>query len=191
MAGSRVPIVVGILAIGGGITWLALRDQGSNAAPPASGSAGGSSAQSGSGKGAISAPEGPTLGSGATPNAFDTPRPGLPDAGPIDAPSHRDVFAAQPRDPAWATRTEDELELRFRKLKLTAVKGVECHADQCELTLSGPVETVSTTIAKLETPAGLSAVASSIVLGGPERTGDQMTMRVYAVFERAPEPPAP
>lgn len=187
MAGSRVPIVVGILAIAGGITWLALRDRGPSARPAAAGSAGGSSAGSGSGKAAISAPQGPILGSGTTANAFDPPRPVLPDAGPIDAPSHRDVFAAQPRDTAWATRTEDELELRFRKLKLTAVKGVECHADQCELTIVGGADAVEATVAKLEGPTGLSTVATSIVLGGPERTGDQLTLRVYALFDRTTE----
>lgn len=185
MAVGRAPIVVGILAVAGGLTWFALRDQGSDGLT-AGGS--GSAPHSGSGKAAISAPQGPSLGSGETANAFDPPPPVLPDAGPIDAPSHRDVFAAQARDAPWATRTERELEDRFRKLKLTAVKGVECHADQCELTITGPAEAVETTIARLESPNGLSTLAKSMVLGGPERTGDQLTLRVYALFDRPAEP---
>lgn len=185
MAGSRVPIVVGILAIAGGLTWFALRrdhGQGSNDLTAA-----GSGSGSGSGRGAIFAPEGPSLGGGAS--AFDPP-PGAPppvlvDAPlPIDAASHRDVFAAQLRDAAWAKRTEDELEDRVRKLKLTAVQGIECRADQCELMITGPAEAVESTIAKLESTKGLPTVAKSILLGGPERSGDQLTLRVYALFDR-------
>lgn len=183
MAGSRVPIVVGILAISGGIAWFALRDRGSdNLTPDRSGS--GSS--SGSGKAAISAPEGPRLG-GSGANAFPDPaRPMLPaDAAPIDAPSHRDVFTAQTRDPAWATRMEDELKDKVRSLTLTAVQRVECRADQCELVLAGSVDQVEASIQKLESPKGLTTIAKALLLGGPEHSGNQLTMRVYALFDRA------
>jgi len=179
MAGSRAPIVVGALAIVGGITWFALRDSGRDS-KTARGS--GSAPDTGSGKAAIFAPEGPRLGGSGS--AFDSPRPALPDAQPIDAPSHRDVFTAQPRDPEWAPRTERELEDQIRKLKLTTIKGVECRADQCELTLVGTIDAVETTIAKLERPKGLSASMKSILLGGPEHQGEQMTLRVYALFDR-------
>lgn len=184
--GSRALLVVAVLAIAGGIAWFALRGPGRSA-----GSTDRSVALtptgSGSGRGAISAPAGPALGSGA--NAFDPPaRPALPDAAPaIDAPSHRDVFTVQTRDPAWASRTEDELEDRVRTLTLTAVQRVECRADQCELTITGPVEAVETTIAKLEGPKGLSTMAKSLLLGGPERNGEQLTLRVYALFDRPAE----
>lgn len=187
MAGSRAPIVVGILAIAGGITWFALRERGSEESLTAGGT-GGSAGNSKSGKAAISAPEGPSLG-GSGANAFDqTPRPALPDAQSIDAPSHRDVFTAQPRDPRWAPRTEDELEDRVRTLTLTSVQAVECRTDQCELLLAGPSADIEATIAKLEGPKGLTTLAKSMLLGGPERNGDQLTLRVYALFERAPEP---
>lgn len=183
---SRALLVVAVLAIAGGIAWFALRGPGRSP-----GSTDGSGALtptgSGSGRGAISAPAGPALGSGA--NAFDPPaRPALQDAAPaIDAPSHRDVFAAQTRDPAWASRTEDELKDRVRTLTLTAVQRVECRADQCELTITGPIEAVETTIAKLEGPKGLSTMAKSLLLGGPERNGEQMTLRAYALFDRPAE----
>jgi len=183
--GLRALLVVAVLAIAGGIVWFALRGpgrspgstDGSGALPP-------TGSGSGSGRGALSAPAGPVLGSGA--NAFDSPpRPALQDAAPaIDAPSHRDVFAAQTRDPAWASQTEDELKDRVRTLTLTAVQRVECRADQCELTITGPVEAVETTIAKLEGPKGLSTMAKSLLLGGPERNGEQLTLRVYALFDR-------
>ena len=124
MAVGRTPIVVGILAIAGGIAWFALRDSGPDSRPTQG--SGSLTAPAGSGKAAISAPEGPRLGGGA--NAFDPPpgTPVLPDAMAIDAPSHRDVFTAQSRDPAWAKRTEGVLEDRVRKLGLTAVQGIEC-----------------------------------------------------------------
>ncbi len=187
MAGSRVPIVVGILAVAGGITWFALRgDQGSSGLTPAPAPRSGS----GAGRAAIFAPEGPTLeGPALGVNAFDPPPgpalPALVDAPPgIDAPSHRDVFDAQTRDPAWAARTEGELKERIRKLKLTTVLGVDCRTDQCELTLSGSPEAIDTTIATLEGAKGLSTLAKSLLLGGPEQSGEQMTLRVYALFDR-------
>jgi hypothetical protein len=184
MAVGRAPIVVGILAIAGGIAWFALRDS-RPASDPAQGS-GGLTGTPGSGKAAIFAPEGPSLGGSGNPfdSASGTPRPVLPDAVAIDAPSHRDVFSAQPRDPTWATRTEDELKDRVRKLTLTAVQAVDCRTDQCELTISGPLDAVDATIAKLEGPKGLPSVSKSMLLGGPERTGDTLTLRVYALFDR-------
>ena len=180
MAGLRVPIVVGILAIAGGIAWFALRGtQGSKdltANGPGSGS-------TGSGKGAIFAPQGPSLGS----DAFGAAAP--VDAAPtIDAPSHHDVFVAQPRDPRWSRATEDDLKAIVFKLKLTTVERIECHTDQCELLLVGPADKVETTVAELEDSKGLRTVAKSLLLGGPERSGDKLTLRVYALFERAPEP---
>lgn len=183
MAGSRASIVVGILAIAGGITWFALRDSGRGSRPAqGSGALTPRGSGSGSGKAAIFAPEGPQLaGSG---NAFDPPRPALLDAQVIDAPSHRDVFTAQTRDPAWAAKIEGELEAQMRRLKLTAVQGVECRADQCELTITGTIHAVETTIAALESPEGLSTSAKSLLLGGPEHRDDQLTLRVYALFER-------
>jgi hypothetical protein len=188
MAIGRAPIVVGIVVIAGGIAWFAMRDSRPASGPaPGSGglTAGGSG--SGSGKAAISAPQGPSLG-GSGGNAFDPsypgPAPALPDAMAIGAPSHRDVFAAQTRDPAWSTSTEDDLKAMVGKLKLTTVESVECHTDQCELTLVGPAGDVDATVAKLEGPKGLPKLAKSMLLGGPERNGDTLTLRVYAMFER-------
>jgi hypothetical protein len=180
---SRVPIVVGILAIAGGITWFALRapksdgpTQGSGGLTAANGSA------SGSGKAAIFAPEGPSL-AGSGSSAFDTPHPALLDGGqPIDAPSQRDRFVAQTRDDDWAGDTEAELRRTLRKLAVTNVNTVECRADQCELTIAGTPETVDATVAKLE--SGLSTVAKSLLLSGAEKSGERMTLRVYALFAR-------
>ncbi len=181
MAGSRVPIVVGILAIAGGIAWFALhRDQGSKGLTTA-----GSGSTTGSGKGAIYAPEGPSLSTGS--NAFDPPRPALVDA-VLDAPSHRDVFVAQARDPQWSRATEDDLKAMIGKLKLTTVESVECHTDQCELTLVGPADKVEAAVADLESTKGLRQLSKALLLGGPERSGDKLTLRVYALFERTPEP---
>lgn len=181
MAVARAPIVVGILAIVGGIAWFAMRGS-KTATDPTQGSGNLPRTGSGSGKAAIFAPEGPSLGGSAT--AFDPSRPVLPDAVAIDAPSHRDVFTAQTRDPAWATRTEDDLKDKVRLLTLTAVQRVECRADQCELTLTGSIDAVDATIAKLESPKGLTTLAKSMLLSGPERTGDTLTLRVYALFDR-------
>lgn len=184
MAVPRAPIVVGILAISGGIAWFAMRDS-KTAVDPAPGSESFPSTGTRSGKAAIFAPEGPSLGGSG--NAFEPPRPVLPDAVAIDAPSHRDLFVTQTRDPGWANRTEGELKDRLRKLTLTTVQGVECRTDQCELTIAGPVDAVDATIAKLEGPHGLPSFAKSMLLGGPERTGDTLTLRVYAMFDRPVE----
>lgn len=183
---SRLPIVVGILAIAGGITWFALR-RGSDAPGTTQGSGPlttGSGA--GSGKAAISAPERPALtGSGsAVANAFDMPGPALPDGGvaPPEKPSHRNVFAAQARDNDWADATEEDLKDRVRTLKLTTVSNIDCRTDQCELTLSGSADTVDATIAKLE--SGLSTTARSLLLGRPERSDNTLTLRAYAIYQR-------
>ena len=186
MAVPRAPIVVGIVVIAGGIAWFAMRDS-KSASGPAPGSAGltTSGIGSGSGKAAISAPEGPSLGGSA--NAFDptyTNPPALPDAMAIDAPSHRDVFAAQAREGEWASETTGQLKALVGKLKLTAVEGVECRTDQCELTLAGLAGDVAAAVAKLEGPKGLPTLAKSMLLGGPERAGDTLTLRVYAMFDR-------
>ena len=186
MAVARAPIVVGILVIAGGIAWFAMRDSKPRTGP-AHGSGDLTAAGSGSepGKAAISAPQGPSLGGSG--NAFDPSypaAPALPDAMAIDAPSHRDVFAAQPRELAWSRSTEDDLKTLVGKLKLTTVESVECHTDQCELTLVGPATDVDATIAKLEGPMGLPKLAKSMLLGGPERNGDTLTLRVYALFDR-------
>lgn len=186
MAVARAPIVVGIVVIAGGIAWFAMRGS-KTASGPAQGSAGltGSAVGSSSGKAAISAPQGPSLGGSA--NAFDptyTDPPALPDAMAIDAPSQHDLFTAQARDAAWANETSRDIKALVGKLKLTTVEGVECRTDQCELTLVGPAEDVDATIAKLEGPKGLPKLAKSMLLSGPERDGDKLTLRVYAMFDR-------
>jgi len=188
---SRLPIVVGILAIVGGIAWFALRGT-SDTPGPAQGSGTLTTTGSGSGKAAIFAPEGPALtGSGSAQagpvNAFDPIAPALPAlldaAAPPEKLTHRDVFAAQARDNDWAAAQEDELEDRLRTLKLTtAVSAVDCRTDQCELTLAGSSDTVEAAIAKLE--SGLSKQAKSLLLGRPERSDDKLTLRVYTIYER-------
>lgn len=180
----RAYIVVGILAIAGGFAWFALR---SGAPPSATGSSAVTAPASGTGKAAISAPAGPSLGGSGHPFDPTGPLPVLPDAQAIDAPSHRDIYTAQPRDAGWATRTEDELKDRVRALTLTAVQAVECRTDQCELTIAGTIAEVESTVGALEGPKGLSKLARSLLLGGPEQRDGRMTMRVYALFDR----PAP
>lgn len=187
---SRLPIVVGILAIAGGIAWFALRrtsepsgtTQGSESLTP-----------SGSGKAAISAPEGPALtgsgsdsgssgsAAGSTVNAFDPP-PSDASTPPIDGVLARDVFMAQSRDEEWAPRTEQDLRNRLRKLGVGAVTALECRSDRCELTIAGSADVVDKTIAKLE--SGLTSVAKSLLLGRPEMGDGSLSLRVYAIYDR-------
>jgi hypothetical protein len=188
MAVPRAPIIVGIVAITGGIAWFALRESGSGKRVDPHGSA---ALTPGSGRAAIAAPEGPTLGSGTT--AFTTgPRPSLPDAGvdalTIDAPSHREVFVTQTRDPAWAKKTEAEIKKRFKALSLAAtLDAAECRADQCELTIAGASEDIATAFDKLESKQGLGAFADSLLLSTPEQRDGKLFVRAYAMFERPPE----
>lgn len=185
MAVARAPIVVGIVVIAGGIAWFAMRDSRPGSGPPHGSGGLTASGAPGSEKAAISAPQGPSLGGSA--NAFDPAYinpPALPDAMEIDAPSHRDVFAAQAKDDAWADETASQLKGLVGKLKLTTVEGVECRTDQCELTLVGPADKVEATVGKLEGSKGLPTLAKSMLLGGPERSGDTLTLRVYAMFDR-------
>jgi hypothetical protein len=189
MAVPRAPLILGIVAIVGGIAWFGLRDRGGGTRVDSQGSAG---LTPGSGKAAISAPEGPRLGSGSEAFTEGT-RPSLPDGGtveiPIDAPSHRDVFATQTRDPSWARTTESEIKKRFRALSTgTTLDAIDCRATQCELTIAGATDDVSAAFAKLESPQGLGDFAESLLLSTPEpRDNGTMRVRVYAMFTRAPE----
>jgi hypothetical protein len=190
MSVARLPIVVGIVAITGGIAWFALHRSSDDHQVDPQGSALLTPAGSGSGKAAIRAGD-PSLDLGA--NAFDpqTPRPALIDGGAetvaIDAPSHREIFVTQTRDPRWAKKTEATITAQFKKLSLTTLHSIECRADQCEMILAGSTDEVSATIDKLETKQGLLEIATSVLLSTPEQTDGKMTLRAYALFER-PQP---
>ncbi|MDB4962086.1 MAG: hypothetical protein JWP01_2085 [Myxococcales bacterium] len=193
MAVPRAPVVVGIVVIAGGIAWFALRDRNPGAGSGTRGDSQGSAAlTTGSGKAAISAPAGPRLGSGS--EAFTEGLP-LPDGGTatvdaltIDAPSHRDVFVTQTRDPGWATRTESEIKKRFRALSLgVTLDALECRANQCELTISGASDDIATAFDRLESKQGLGEFADKLLLSGPEQRDGTMIVRAYAMFERSPE----
>lgn len=144
----------------------------------------------GSGRAAVSAPAGPSLGSAVIDVPTDVPSlavpqgQGQPAATPPTPPaSQREAFTAQTRDPSWAPVVEAEIGKRLQKLEV-AVERVECRHDSCELALGGDAAAVDAAISKLESKNGLRGYAESIVLTAPEQQGERMVVRAYAVFER-------
>lgn len=180
MAAPRLPIVVGILVLGGGLTWLALRDRDEPARAPIDPQG---SAAPGSGKAAIAAPEGPSLGSGSGHPFGGDPAPATPAAAVADAgPSpQQQAFTAQTRDPAWAGTTEAEIKRRLATLKGAKLEAAECRDSQCELTIGGSTEDVTTALSALE---GFRDIAQSMVLTAPEMRDNKMVVRAYLQFDR-------
>ncbi len=145
----------------------------------------------GSGRAAISAPAGPSLGSAVIDAPSDVPSLAVPQGQgqpaatpPSPSGNPREDFTAQTRDPSWAPVVEAEIGKRLQKLRV-AVERVECRHDRCELALGGDAAAVDTAISKLESDKGLRGYAEAIVLTAPEPQGDRMLLRAYAIFERA------
>lgn len=194
MAQLRWPILVAVVAITIGITWLAGREGDPPAqrpapasAPPATGSA--------TGPAAAYAPAGPSLATGGgallTREAFRVATPATADGAPPEpvAASPQPAFAAQARDPAWAGATEAEIQRRLARLG-AKLERAECRHDQCELTFGGSTEDVADSLAALENGRGLRALARSVLLTAPEQRDGRTIVRAYARFDRG-EPPAP
>lgn len=164
--------------------WWTSRDDARPEKPAVSGG----SAEPVAGKAAISAPAGPSLApardvpSGPAFTARAAPVP-VPVPAPASAPAG-ESYAAQDRDPAWARATESEIRARLAKLRVP-LEAVECRHDRCELTLAGDTEAISDALAQLETRAGLNGFARSIQLTAPVPQGDRLTLRAYALFDRA------
>ncbi len=181
---ARWPILVGAVAISGGIAWFALRDGGTSSrtdgkiAPEASGSPAGTT---------------PTLpGSGATGRTgkIDIVPVQRPQAtqGSAELPAPNTAFEAQDRDAAWASNTEGDIRARVRQLRGGKLDAVECRQDQCLLTMSGSEEEISRSISELETQAGLRDYADHILLTGPEPRDGKLSIKVYASFDRRAKP---
>lgn len=184
---ARWPVVVGIAAISGGIAWFAHRDGGPSEPAPLS--------HGEPGPAAIRAPAGPELGASANTwaaqpqpaQATDTPRPELPTFAPEGVgppPAAATEFAAQSRDPQWASATEAEITKRVRALRGAKLEATECRHDQCVLTVAGSEAEVGKTIAELEGPHGLHGFARNVLLTAPETRDGKMVLRAYALFDR-------
>ena len=165
--GDRTPFVVGILAIVAVVAWLVLRGDSAQptpapATPPVA-----------RGSAAINAPERPTLGS-------DTARPELPAIGP----TAEDTFSEEDRDAAWAPKTETEIAKRWKQVRGAKLESSECRRTQCRLVIVGTEQEVAASIADLEGPRGLHGFAENVLLTSPAKTGDTITLRIYAKFDR-------
>lgn len=160
MSVTRIVSAVGIIALCG-----ACRDKstGSQATGTQSGSGG---------RAAIAAPAAPSL-----------PTPPPPSA--AKGPAASEVFAAQPRDPAWADATERELKQRIPALASAQLLSTECRHDQCMLELGGAEQDVAAILSRLESPTkGITGFAKSLMLTAPEQRDGKTIVRAYAQFDR-------
>lgn len=177
---ARWGIVVGALAIAGGITWFAMRRGGT--ADDATGKIG---------------PEGSTdLTSGTTAAGPQTRRDGRIDLTPKTRPERggsaaelpamgNSAFEAEVRDGEWAIATETEIKRRFAVgVREGKLESAECRRDQCLLTMSGSEDEMTKALADLETEGGLRNYADHIILDGPVMQDGKMIVRAYAVFDR-------
>ncbi|MBA3538704.1 MAG: hypothetical protein H0T79_03685 [Deltaproteobacteria bacterium] len=131
------------------------------------------------------APTEPALPSMPSVPSEPPPRPELPaqDSSALATTNGAEAFASEPRDPAWATRTEGAI--RDRLTSLGTKLETECHQTRCKLVLDGGNAEVSKALARIESANGLVGFASSIVLTAPEQRADgTMVLRAFAIFER-------
>ena len=145
----------------------------------------------GPGKAAIFAPAGPSLGAGSGHPFGDDPVPALPAEVGDEAARVRDpgpsaqqlAFSEQARDPSWAGTTETEIRRRLGRLDGAQLEA-ECRHDQCELTIGGSTDSVSSAIAALESTARaarLREVGAAHRAGGARRqAGDPGVRTVRA-----------
>ncbi len=171
---ARWPILVGAVAISGGIAWFGC---GSNDKPA------GKIAPEGSG----ALTPAPAAGSSAQ-------RSGKIDVAPLQHPQHtatpaeaapaNAAFEAQSRDAEWASDTEADIKAKLKFLKGGTLDHVECRQDQCLLSMSGSDADVMTSISEIESQGGLRDFADHILLTGPEQRDGKMTIKIYASFDR-------
>ncbi len=183
---ARWPIVVGAVAITGGIAWFALHGRNSGDSSTAH-----APERSETSAVATTPGSGGSAGSGATGrsakiNMVPLARP--QGAGSAALPAPNTAFESQDRDAAWASETEGDIRGRLRYLRGGKLDSVECRQDQCVLTMSGSEQDVSRSIAELETQAGLRDYADHILLTGPEQRDGKMSIKIYASFDRRTKP---
>lgn len=188
MAVPRVPILVGVLVLAGaGIAWITMRDR----APASRPDVPRGSASPPIARGAVYAPEGPSLGAGsgdpttAPALAAIAEDPAQPETRPLAPPValSPQAFAAQERDVSWAGDTEAAIRRKLAPLSIPLDR-VECRHDLCELTVAGAAEAVNDALAKLDQPGALSSLARSMLLTAPVQDAGRLTIRAYALFDR-------
>lgn len=166
--GDRTPFVVGLLAIAAVVAWLVLRESDTPESKPAS-----------------------PAGSAAL-TARPTPEPSLPKpTGPTpapelvpQAPTAEDVFSEEPRDDAWAVKTEAELAKRWKQIRGGTVESIECRRTRCRVLLVGPQNDIAAALADLEGPRGLHGYAQNVHLTAPQQRADDIALRIFVRFER-------
>lgn len=172
---ARVPVVLGIMTITGVVAWFALRDGSKPAPPTAPGSANLAP------RGAIAAPEGPTVPAD-TPADAAAPTPILP---PSTTSAAEDAFAAETADKRWAATTELEITRRWKKVRGARLADTECRHTQCRITIVGSEAELGTTISELEGPRGMRGYAQNVLLTAPTKRPDgSIELRAYLKFER-------
>ena len=181
---TRWPIVVGAVAITGGIAWFAVHGRGSSPGASTGGSPAGAS-----GPGSPPAGTGSAVASRAGRDGkIDLTAPVRPihtedPAAPLPAPETR--FEAEDRDPTWAPRTEAEIKRRFSVgIRAGKLETTECRQDKCLLTMSGSEDDMSRALSDLETEGGLRGFADHIVLADRTERDGKLVIRAYAVFDR-------
>ena len=171
---GRAPIVVGIVAIAGVVAWLVLRGDDAPVTKSTS-PAGSADLTRADPRAKVSAPEGPSL-----PASGSATKPDLP-----PAPTADDVFSREPRDDAWAAKTEADITERWKKIRGGKLENVECHQSQCRVLVTGAETDVAQAIADLEGPRGMHGFAKGVHLTSPEKRADgSITLRVFVRFDR-------
>ena len=167
--GDRVPFVVGLLAIVAVVAVLILRGetaQPTTKPPPAP------IPQT------TPAPPPPQL-------PQPTTEPQLPaDTAPPPGPTTDETFAKETRDTAWATSTEAEIKKRWTQIRGGKLEALECRQTQCRLVVVGSETDVATSVADLEGPRGMHGFAENVLLSGPQKNGDVISLRIFVRFDR-------
>ncbi|CAN5694043.1 hypothetical protein BH11MYX3_BH11MYX3_14550 [soil metagenome] len=171
---ARWPILVGAVAISGGIAWFGCK---SNDKPA----------------GKI-APEGSGALTPAPDSGSSTQRSAKIDVAPLERPQHvatpeevapaNAAFEAQSRDAAWASGTEADIKAKLKFLKGATLEHVECRQDQCLLSMIGSDADLMISISEIESQGGLRDFADHILLTGPEQKDGTTKIKIYASFDR-------
>ena len=134
-------------------------------------------------------PADPVAAPAPPPPATKLPRPELP-APAADAAllvTAAEVFAAEPVDTTWKSRTEHEIRKRLVHLPHPPTD-LECRHSQCKLTFVGDNQELVQVMDELERERALNGLARSVLWTGAEpRPDGKLTMHAYASFDR-PEP---
>jgi len=120
------------------------------------------------------------------PRPAATPAPVSPAAATAEILDPREAaFTNEPREDAWASRTERELRARFQAMRGGRLAEVECRARQCRVLVAGSQAELGKTINELGGSHGLHGYADQVELTPPvERPDGSFALRAFTLFRR-------